>query len=69
MEGFGWVFLLNSLPPEIAKNRTDFLNELFFGEKNVLHVVNSDRIDYRMNIRETTCMVEFVGFEASKFCS
>ena len=34
-----------------------------------MHVVNSDRIDYRMNIRETTCMVEFVGFEASKFCS
>ena len=68
MKRFRRIFILNSLPPETSKNGINFFNERL-RQKNILHKIDRNGSQNRIDVSDMTCMVKLVGFEASQFVS
>jgi hypothetical protein len=52
---------LNTGPPKVPDDGVDFMDE-FFREKHSRHVINRYRRQDIIDVLESTCMVELVGF-------
>jgi hypothetical protein len=55
------IFSLNTCPPKVPDDGVNFVDESF-GEKHSRHVVNRNRRQDRIDVLESTRMVELVGF-------